>query len=41
MALMNYYKGVKKALVKLGIKAKDLDQKTSGVHYKTDGQWDF
>lgn len=41
MSLMNYYKGVKKALVKLGIKGGDIKQKTSGVHYKTDGEWDF
>lgn len=40
-SLMKYYKGVKKALVELGIKGEDQSQKTTGVHYKTNGKWDF
>ena len=39
--IMGYYKGVKKELVKLGIKGGDNSQKTTGIHYKTDGEWDF
>lgn len=40
-ALMKYMKGVKKQLEKLGIKGESNDKKTTGVHYKTDGEWDF
>ncbi len=40
-ALLKYFKGVKNQLVKLGIKGGDKSEKTSGVHYKTDGEWDF
>lgn len=39
--MMSYYNGVRKELVKRGIKGGDNSQKTSGVHYKTDGEWDF
>lgn len=39
--LMGYYKSVKSELVKLGIKGGDNSQKTTGVHYKNDGEWDF
>ncbi|MDR0988551.1 MAG: hypothetical protein LBM06_03690 [Prevotellaceae bacterium] len=38
---LNYYKSVKKQLIKLGIKGGDNSQKSTGVHYKTDGEWDF
>lgn len=40
-SLMKYYKGIKNQLVKLGIKGESNDKKTTGVHYKTDGEWDF
>lgn len=40
-ALMKYMKGVKKQLEKLGIKGESNDKKTTGVHYKTDDEWDF
>lgn len=40
-ALLKYYKGVKKQLEKLGIKGESSDKKTTGVHYKTDGEWNF
>ena len=40
-SLMKYYSGVKKQLVKMGIKGGDNSQKTSGVHYKTEGEWGF
>lgn len=41
LKIMGYYKSVKKELVKRGIKGGDNSQKTTGVHYKTDGEWDF
>lgn len=40
-SMMKYYKDIKKQLEKLGIKGGDNSQKTSGVHYKTDDEWDF
>lgn len=40
-ALMKYMSSVKKQLVKLGIKGEDNAQKTTGVHYKTNDEWDF
>lgn len=40
-SLMKYYGGVRKALVKLGIKGGDASEKTSGIHYKANGEWDF
>lgn len=40
-ALMKYYKGIRKQLEKNGIKGGDNNQKKTGVHYKTDGEWDF
>ena len=40
-ALMKYYKGIKKQLEKLGIKGESNDKKTTGVHYKTDDEWNF
>lgn len=40
-ALMKYMGGVKKQLEKQGIKGESNDKKTTGVHYKTDGEWDF
>ena len=40
-ALVKYMKGVKKQLEKLGIKGESNDKKTTGVHYKTDDEWDF
>lgn len=40
-ALMKYYKGVRQQLEKLGIKGGEQSEKTSGIHYKTDGEWDF
>ncbi len=39
--LIKYYKGIKKQLEKLGVKGGDRSQKTSGVHFKTNGEWDF
>lgn len=39
--MLGYYKAVKKELVKRGIKGGDNSQKTTGVHYKTDEEWDF
>lgn len=39
--MMAYYKSVKKELEKRGIKGGENNQKTTGVHYKTDGEWDF
>lgn len=40
-ALMKYYSGVRKQLEKLGIKGGDKSQKQTGVHYKTNDEWDF
>lgn len=40
-ALLKYFKGVKKQLEKLGIKGGDNSQKSTGVHYKTNDEWDF
>lgn len=40
-ALMNYYKGIKKQLVKAGIKGAPNETKSSGVHYQTNDEWDF
>lgn len=40
-ALMKYYKGIKKELEKRGVKGGDKSQKSTGVHYKTDGEWDI
>lgn len=40
-ALMKYYKGMKKQLEKLGIKGESNDKKITGVHYKTDDEWNF
>ena len=40
-ALLKYFKGVKKQLEKLGVKGESNDKKTTGVHYKTNGEWDF
>lgn len=40
-ALMKYMNGVKKQLVKLGVKGEPNEHKTTGVHYKTDDEWDF
>jgi hypothetical protein len=40
-SLMKYYSGVRKQLEKMGIKGGDNSQKTSGVHYKTEGEWGF
>lgn len=39
--MMNYYKGVKKALEKAGIKGNDKSAKSTGVHFKTQEEWDF
>jgi hypothetical protein len=39
--MLGYYKSVKKELIKRGIKGGDNSQKTTGVHFKTDGEWDF
>ncbi len=41
MSLMKYYKGIKKVLVKTGIKGGENQEKTTGVHYKTNDEWDF
>lgn len=40
-AIMKYYNGVKKQLESLGIKGGEKNEKQSGVHYKTEGEWDF
>lgn len=40
-ALMKYMSGVRKQHVKLGIKGESNDKKTTGVHYKTNDEWDF
>ena len=40
-ALVKYFEDVKKELVKLGVKGESKDKKTTGVHYKTNGEWDF
>ena len=40
-ALLKYYGAVKKQLVAKGIKGGDNSQKKSGVHYKTNDEWDF
>lgn len=39
--LMGFFKGIKKALEKAGIKGGDKDAKTTGVHFKTQDEWDF
>ncbi len=41
LKMLNYYKGVKKALEKAGIKGKDKTAKSTGVHFKTQEEWDF
>lgn len=41
LSLMKYYGGVRKEMEKKGIKGADNSQKTTGVHYKTDGEWGF
>ena len=41
MSLMKYYSSIKKNLIKLGIKGGDNSEKTTGVHYKTNDEWDF
>lgn len=41
MKMMQYYTGVKKALEKAGIKGEDKTAKSTGVHYKTQEEWDF
>lgn len=40
-SMMKYYKNIKSELEKAGIKGGDNSQKSTGVHYKTDGEWDF
>lgn len=40
-AMVAYYKGVKKALEKAGIKGDDKSAKSTGVHFKTQDEWDF
>lgn len=40
-AMLDYYKGVKKALEKAGIKGEDKTAKSTGVHFKTQEEWDF
>ena len=40
-ALLKYYKGIRKQLESLGIKGGDNSEKGSGVHYKTEGEWDY
>ena len=40
-ALLKYYKGIKKELVKAGIKGAPNETKSSGVHYQTNDEWDF
>jgi hypothetical protein len=40
-SLMKYYSGVRKQMEKMGIKGADNSQKTTGVHYKTEGEWGF
>lgn len=39
--MYGYYNKVMKELVKRGIKGGDNSQKTTGVHFKTDEEWDF
>ncbi len=41
VALIKYINSVRKQLVKLGVKGEDNDKKTTGVHYKTNDEWDF
>ena len=41
MKMMQYYNGVKKALEKAGIKGEDKTAKSTGVHYKTQEEWDY
>ena len=41
LSLMDFYKGVNKRLEKLGVKGDSSDNKRKGVHYKTDGEWEF
>lgn len=40
-ALVKYYGKIKKQLERLGIKGGNQSEKTTGVHYKTEGEWDF
>lgn len=41
LVLMKYMKGIKKQLEKQGIKGGANETKSSGVHYKENGEWDF
>lgn len=41
LSIMKYFSGVEKQLKKAGIKGGDQSEKTTGVHYKTTGEWDF
>ena len=40
-ALLKYFKGIRKQLEAAGIKGGDKSNKTTGVHFKTDDEWDF
>lgn len=41
LVMLKYYKGIKKHLERLGIKGCDKSQKSTEVHYKTIGEWDY
>lgn len=41
MSMMKYYNGVKKSLEKAGIKGENHTAKTTGVHFKTQEEWDY
>lgn len=41
MAMLDYYKGVKKALENAGIKGDSINAKSTGVHFKSQEEWDF
>lgn len=40
-ALMKYYSGVRKQMEAAGIKGGENSEKTTGVHFKTEGEWGF
>lgn len=41
IASMKYFNGIKKELEKRGVKGGDKSENSTGVHYKTDEEWDY
>ena len=41
IASFKYFKSIKKELEKRGVKEVDKSENSTGVHYKTDEEWDY